>query len=199
MAERTNFIMIGFLRGKIAFRNDPYIYVDVQGVGYKVLATRDVLSAGSSPEKELLIYTYTHVREDTLELFGFLHAEDLKLFEYFISISGIGPKTAIQIFSAGSRKEIVEAIIGGNVNFFTSVPRLGKKNAQKIILELKSKFGKGGDELAFIDSASADDELIVALQSMGFGMPEIISVLKSLPEGKTEIKLKAALKLLARG
>jgi Holliday junction DNA helicase RuvA len=190
--------MIGFLRGTIALRDDPYIYIDVQGVGYKVFATREVLSAGSTSNTPLLIYTYTHVREDILELFGFLHPEDLKLFEYFISISGIGPKTAIQIFSVGTRKEIVDAIVHGDVNFFTGVPRLGKKNAQKIILELKSKFGKGGDELAFIANASADDELISALQSMGFGMPEIQSVLKTLPEGSTEIKLKAALKQLAR-
>jgi Holliday junction DNA helicase RuvA len=191
--------MIGFLRGTIAFRDDPYIYVDVQGVGYRVLATREVISAGSDPEKTILIYTYTHVREDILELFGFLHQEDLKLFEYLISISGIGPKTAIQIFSIGTKRDIVDAIIQGNVNFFTGVPRLGKKNAQKIILELKSKFGKGGDELSFIEQSSADDELISALQSMGFGMSEIQSVLSVLPDGSTELKLKAALKLLARG
>ncbi len=190
--------MIGFLRGKITYRDDPYVYIDVNGVGYKVLATREVITAGSDPEKTLQVFTYTHVKEDTLELFGFLHAEDLKLFEKFISISGIGPKTAVQIFSTGSRNDIIDAIISGNVSFFTAVPRLGKKNAQKIILELKSKFTKGGDELAAIEDSSIHDEVIAALRSMGFGLPEIHAVLHTLPEGSTEAKLKAALKKLAQ-
>lgn len=191
--------MIGFLKGTAEFRDDPYIYINVQGVGYKVLATREVLSTSTDPQKELFVYIYTHVREESLELFGFLHAEDLKLFELFISISGIGPKTAIQIFSVGTRKEIVDAIVNGNVAFFTAVPRLGKKNAQKIILELKSRFSKGGNELSLINDASIHDDLVIALQSMGFGLPEIQAVLNTLPEGSTEVKLKAALKNLSRG
>lgn len=191
--------MIGFLRGQVLFRDDPYIYIDVQGVGYKVLATREVITASADSEKTLLIYTYTHVREDILELFGFMHAEDLKLFEKFIAISGIGPKTAVQIFSVGSRREIVEAIISGDVSFFTSVPRLGKKNAQKIILELKSKFTTGGDELALLDETSAHHDVTTALQSMGFSTAEIQAALRSVPEGSSvDETLKHALKSLGK-
>jgi Holliday junction DNA helicase RuvA len=190
--------MIGFLRGHALFRDDPYLYIDVSGVGYKVLATREVLTAGADPNKELFVYTFTYVREDILELFGFLHAEDLKLFEKFISISGIGPKTAIQIFSTGSRSEIIDAIISGNVTFFTAVPRLGKKNAQKIILELKGKFIKGDTDLSMLDDIGEHDEVITALKSMGFGQSEITAVIKRVPEGSTEEKLKFALKNLAR-
>ncbi len=191
--------MIGFLRGKAVLRDDPYVFIDVQGVGYKVLATREVITASADSEKELLLYTYTHVREDTLELFGFLHTEDLKLFEMFISISGIGPKTAIHIFSFGNRKDIVEAIIAGDVKFFTAVPRLGKKNAQKIILELKSKFAKGGDELLMIEDASAHDDVVSALQSMGFSNTEIHAALRSVPDGiSVDETLKHVLKSLGR-
>ncbi len=190
--------MIGFLIGNIVYRDDPYVFVQVQGVGYKVLATREVLAAGSDPEKTLQIFTYTHVKEDALELFGFMHVQDLKLFEKFIGISGIGPKTAIHIFSTGSRSEIIEAIISGNVNFFTAVPRLGKKNAQKIILELKSKFAKGSDPLAAIEESELHDDVVTALKTMGFGMPEIHAILPTLPEGTTEQKVKLALKAMAR-
>lgn len=191
--------MIGFLRGNVLFRDDPYIYIDVQGVGYKVLATREVITASANSEKTLLVYTYTHVREDILELFGFLHAEDLKLFEKLIAVPGVGPKTAVQIFSTGSRRDIVEAIISGNISFFTSVPRLGKKNAQKIILELKSKFTTGGDELALLDETSIQHDVVTALQSMGFSTAEIQAALRSVPEGfSVDETLKHALKSLGR-
>ncbi|HRN95828.1 MAG TPA: Holliday junction branch migration protein RuvA [Candidatus Levybacteria bacterium] len=191
--------MIGFLTGRAAFRDDPYVYIDVQGVGYKVLATREVLTAASTPEKIFTIFTYTHVKEDALELFGFMSPEDLKLFEKFISISGIGPKTAIQIFSTGTRNEIIEAIISGNVTFFTAVPRLGKKNAQKIILELKSAFAKGGDELAMIEDANIHNDIITALQTMGFNYAEIQTALKTVPTDlSADQTLKLALKNLGR-
>lgn len=191
--------MIGFLKGHALFRDDPYIYVDVNGVGYKVLATREVLTASADSARELFIYTYTHVREDALELFGFMHVEDLKLFEKFIGISGIGPKTAVQIFSVGKRGEIIDAIVSGNVNYFTAVPRLGKKNAQKIILELKGKFVKGTDDLSFMDTGDGNDEVIAALKTMGFGIPEINAVLKSVPKEKSvEEKIKFALRNLGK-
>lgn len=191
--------MIGFLKGRALFRDDPYIYVDVNGVGYKVLATREVLTASADPDKELFIYTYTHVREDALELFGFMHVEDLKLFEKFIGISGIGPKTAIQIFSIGKRGEIIDAIISGNVNYFTAVPRLGKKNAQKIILELKGKFVRGESDLSFMDSTDGNDEVIAALKTMGFTPAEINATLKNIPANESvDNKLKHALKNLGK-
>ena len=123
--------MIGFLKGEVFLREGNSIILDVKGVGYKVLVASDVLGkANKSASLELFIYT--HVREDNIALFGFLDSLDLKLFENLIGISGIGPKTAMAIFSAGARNTIINAIIKGDVDFFTSVPRLGRKNAQKI-------------------------------------------------------------------
>jgi len=136
--------MIGSLEGTIDFLNSPYAIVKVGGVGYKVLLPATLISRLKINQK-INLFTYTYVREDALELFGFESFENLKLFENLIGISGIGPKTAINIFSFGDKNEIVEAIIKADVDFFTAIPRLGKKNAQRIIIELKSKMGGLGD------------------------------------------------------
>jgi len=128
--------MIGLLKGQIELLKRPFVIVDVHDVGYKVLVPDSIYSKLSLGDK-VKLFIFTYVREDALELFGFLAAEDLSLFENLLTVSGIGPKTALNIFSFGERKDITEAIIKGDVTFFTSVPRLGTKNAQKIIIELK--------------------------------------------------------------
>ena len=147
--------MIGFLSGEVVARDDPYIVIDVNGVGYKVVVANGVLSnLGKNGKVKLFIYT--HVREDAISLFGFLDSLDLKLFENLISVSGIGPKTAMNIFSIGNREEIIQSIITSDVSFFTGVPRLGKKNAQKIIIELKSKLGSIEDCLLYTSPSPRD-------------------------------------------
>lgn len=124
--------MIGSLNGIIDYQEASSIIIDVNGVGYKVLVPVSMpLSLGD----KVKLFIHTHVREDLLELYGFKEVQDLKLFEYLISVSGVGCKTALGVFSVGSRAEIIKAIIGNDVGFFTAVPRLGKKNAQKIIIE----------------------------------------------------------------
>src|SRR5687768_1165178 len=113
--------MIGFLKGIVEHRDDPHVFIDVNGIGYKVLASFQVLLK-AIVGTNIKLFTYTHVREDALDLYGFLEPQDLKLFEQLIAVSGIGPKTAMNIFSFGSRHDIIDAIIKGNVSFFTSVP-----------------------------------------------------------------------------
>jgi Holliday junction DNA helicase RuvA len=188
--------MIGYLKGVVEFRDDPFVVVDVQGVGYKVLVSKDVLAKAVTGEK-ITLFIYTHVREDSLDLYGFLHNEDLKLFEYLIGVSGVGPKTAVGIFSIYSTKEIVEAIMSDDVSFFTSVPRLGKKNAQKIIIELKNKIGGVGD-LDLSEGSQEQDEIALALKAFGFSTSESLDAIRSLKgnTGTTEQKIKLALKYL---
>ena len=191
--------MIGFLNGEVLARDDPHIVINVNGVGYKVLASGSVLSKATLNGK-LKLFIYTHVREDAISLFGFLDSLDLKLFENLISVSGIGPKTAMNIFSVGTREEIVQAVITGDVDFFTGVPRLGKKNAQKIIIELKSKLGSIEDlDLSKIDSKE-NSEVIAALKTFGFSNKEALEALKNIKsEGKsTEEKIRMALKELGK-
>lgn len=191
--------MIGLLTGKIAFRNDPYIILDVHGVGYKVYITSQLFPS-LTLDQELTVFTHTHVKEDALELFGFPTAEDLRLFELLIDVNGIGPKTAVGVFTVGNRSEIVGAIAQANVDFFTGVPRLGKKNAQKIIIELKNKIG-GKEEL---NLAEESDDLVVetlsALQGIGFSEREARLALKAI-EGKgdnVQDKVRLALKQLGK-
>src|SRR3990167_11247079 len=112
--------MIGTLKGTVEYRQDPHIIVDVNGVGYKVLVPITVLSKLSGLGDAIKLYTHTHVREDLLELYGFSDPTELKLFEYLISVSGVGCRTASGIFSVGTRAEIIQAILSSDVGFFTS-------------------------------------------------------------------------------
>lgn len=189
--------MIASLKGIVELRDDPYILIDVSGIGYKVYATLEVL-AGIRVGEEVKVFTYTHVREDILDLYGFSKYADLKLFEKLIGVSGIGPKTAIGVFSLGKSSDIVSAIISGNVAFFSSVPRLGKKNAQKIIIELKSKIGSTED----LDlSAGADSmDVVTALKTFGFSQKEAEGAVSAIQErgGTTEEKIRLALKYLGK-
>lgn len=192
--------MIGLLHGTIALRDDSSLIIDTGGVGYKVVVAKYVFAKGAVVGSNITLFTYTHVRDDALELYGFLTPEDLKLFERLISVSGVGPKTALSIFSLNTSKEIIEAIISGNVEFFASVPRLGKKNAQKIIIELRSKF-ETGDSVDLINGEAGErGEVFEALKSFGFTAREIQQALRQVG-GKaqtTEEKIKMALKYLGK-
>jgi Holliday junction DNA helicase RuvA len=191
--------MIGTLKGTIEYREDPYVIVDVHGVGYKVLVPVTVLSKISGLGEAIKLYTYTHVREDVLELYGFSDPSDLKLFEYLISVSGVGCRTASGIFSVGDRSQIINAIVGNDVAFFTSVPRLGKKNAQKIIIELKNKIG-GGTDLDLSEDSAGSTEILAALKTFGFSTSESQGAIRALDgKGETvEEKIRLALKYLGK-
>ncbi len=191
--------MIGMLKGTIEYREDPYVIVDVQGVGYKVLVPITVLAKINGLGESIKLYTHTHVREDVLELFGFSDPSDLKLFEYLISVSGVGCRTASGIFSVGTRGEIIQAIIGNDVAFFTSVPRLGRKNAQKIIIDLKNKIG-GGEDLDLSEDSAGSNEIIAALKTFGFDPRESQDAIRALAgKGETvEEKIRLALKYLGK-
>lgn len=191
--------MIGFLNGKVEILRRPFIIVNVNGVGYKVLLSENFyskLAIGDSVK----IFTYTYVREDSLELFGFLEIDDLNLFESLISVSGIGPKTALNIFSFGERREIIEAILKGDVTFFTSVPRLGTKNAQRIIIELKSKMGSNETLDLSGNDLKENQEVIDALKNFGFSVKEAASALREIktPGLSAEEKIRIALKNLGK-
>lgn len=192
--------MIGTLKGVIEYREDPFLIVDVNGVGYKVLVSNSVLTRISGVGDTIKLYTHTHVREDLLELYGFTDPADLKVFSLLIGVSGVGCRTALGIFSVGSRQEIVQAISTGDVSFFTSVPRLGKKNGQKIIIELKSKMGAGGDFDLTSEENAEQIELLAALQSFGFSLKEAQEAVRGLEgRGKTiEEKIKLSLKYLGK-
>lgn len=191
--------MIRQIRGVVDHIGTTHLIIDVHGVGYYVYASQDVLTKISGIGQEIKIYTYTHVREDILELYGFATIEDLKLFEQFIAVSGIGPKTAIGIFSVGSRADIMKALMNGDLTFFSSVPRLGKKNAQKLIIELKGKVDLTTDSMVS-QINKADQEVINALKSFGFSQREIGEVLEKVAGENisTSEKIRQALRILGK-
>jgi holliday junction DNA helicase RuvA len=192
--------MIGTLKGVIEYREDPFLIVDVNGVGYKVIVPTSVLSKISSTGESIKLYTHTHVREDLLELYGFTEPADLKVFSMLISVSGVGCRTALGIFSVGSRNDIVQAISLGDVAFFTSVPRLGKKNGQKIIIELKNKIGATGDLDLSSEEGVEQQEVVTALQAFGYSLREAQEAFRGLNDkGETvEEKVRLALKHLGK-
>jgi len=191
--------MIGLLKGQIELLQRPFVIIDVNGVGYRVLLPESVYSKLSLGEK-VRIFTYTYVREDTLGLFGFLEADDLKLFESLLTVSGVGPKTALSIFSFGERKDIIEAIIKGDVAFFTSVPRLGTKNPQKIIIELKNKMGSTADLDLSGNDLLENAEVVQALKNFGFSVQEAQKAVREVKKDgiTTEERIRLSLKYLGK-
>lgn len=191
--------MIASLFGKVDLRDGPSLIIDVNGVGYKVQATSEVLK-NATPGAKIKIFTYTYVREDVLDLFGFSSIEDLKLFERIIGVSGIGPRTAINIFSIGTKDDIVGAILKGDVEFFSLVPRLGRKNAQKIIIELRGKLGSLEDLDLSEEMDEKSNEVIIALKSFGFSAKEALDALKSIDKKVEDVseKIRLALKHLGK-
>jgi Holliday junction DNA helicase RuvA len=189
--------MIGSLTGIVSYRSDQLILLDVHGVGYRVFIPAN---CSFSLNDTIMVYTHMHVREDVLELYGFTSMQDLQLFTFLIGVSGVGCKTALTVFSVGSRKEIIEAITGNDVSFFTSVPRLGKKNAQKIIIELKNKLGGVIDLDLSDEDASGSSDVIAALVAIGFTQQEAREAVRNLQgKGETvEEKVRLALKYLGK-
>jgi holliday junction DNA helicase RuvA len=190
--------MIGQLTGTVEYCLTNPIIIGVGGVGYEVFVTPKML-IGLSTGDIITAYTHTHVRDDALELFGFPTRQDLDLFHQLITVPGVGPKTALLVIDKGALN-VTGAISRSDVDFFMTVPRLGKKNAQKIIIELKNKL----DSIADLDLTGNDGEtaqLSEALMAMGFAKLEIANMYKTLqfhPGMKLEDKIRMSLKTLSK-
>jgi len=190
--------MIAYLDGILLSRYDPYILINVHGVGYKVYASYTILQKLPSVGSPLHVYIHTNVKEDAIELYGFSNIEELSLFEMLIGISGIGPKTASGVFSIGKVGQILQAIRDGDVNFFTKVPRMGKKNAQKIIIELRSKLDNR-DALDLSEHVDGATDVVRALTNFGFSHEEVLAALKKIDANLSdEEKIRSAFKLLGK-
>ena len=190
--------MIGQLTGEPKQLTSDSIIINVNGVGYLIF-TPPTLQAKIIKEKSITtLFTHTHVKEDALDLYGFSSLEDLKLFKLLINISGIGPKIAITLIDKGV-EAITTAVSKADIDFFTSVKRLGKKNAQKIIIELKPKLGDL-NELDLLGESPETKEAIDALTGLGFNKNKANLALKEVSkEGDSvEEKIKKAIKYLGQ-
>lgn len=183
--------MIGFLSGRVKSLRGQQALIQVGGVGYLVsVPVSHTLITGQN----VGLYIHTHVREDVLALYGFKDASSLDLFEKLISVSGVGPKSALAILAVSPVEVISQAITSTNLNFFTAVPGIGKKSAQKIIIDLKPKLTHLDVDLTSLDG---NGHLNQALTQLGFSKTEIVSVLSQVdPEEELQNQIKQALKLL---
>src|SRR3972149_8565249 len=184
--------MIASLRGKVVQKKADSLVVEMNGVGYKVICPTSVLGS-VKVDSEIFLNIYSHVREDILALYGFLTADDLALFELLISVSGVGPKAAVNILSAASSEKIINSIQKQDPGILYSVSGIGKKTAEKIVVELKNKLGASDSLYA---PSSETDELYQALSDLGFKSNEIRGAISKIPENleTTEKKLKFILR-----
>lgn len=194
--------MIGTISGTVRHKDIHTLIVDVSGVGYKVYATTDTTLEAVQGEA-IFLWTYLSVKENALDLFGFLDKESLDVFELLIGISGIGPKTALSILSVASPEMLRQAVASEDTTYLTKVSGIGKKNAEKIVLELRDKLvTTSGDKRS---DMRAEGDVYEALRSLGYDERDIREVLKKMPKGDTHKsesasdKVKHALKLLSEG
>ena len=188
--------MISMLIGKPIFSQN-HVTVLCGGVGYGVLVNEKT-STQLHMLKEATLYIHTHVREDDLSLFGFLSEEEKALFEELLKVSGVGPKTALAMTNT-SIPELITAVQEGNVSFFTEFSRVGKKLAQKVIIELKPRLGSLED-LNLGDLPEESQQVQDALLSLGYTEPEIRRAMKEMgPTDGLELQtiIKKAMKILA--
>lgn len=165
--------MIGYLSGILLHQRENSVTVDTHGVGYIVHLSP---SAGRSMDltigSTISLFISTYVREDQITLFGFHTFDEQYVFELLLTVSGIGPKSALAVLAAGFPEDIKTAISMANIGFFTSVSGVGKKSAQRIIVDLKGKLGNVRDIDLTDDQADGKQDVIAALRSMGFHSSE---------------------------
>ena len=190
--------MISYLKGGVIEKQEKYMTLVTNGaVGYRVHATGSSLERISIGE-EVAFFIHTHVREDALDLYGFPTSEELDFFEQLISISGVGPKSALGVLAIAPLEDVKKAIIHGDPTLLQKVSAIGKKTAERIIIELKEKITVGNKDdggASITDSVN----LLDALSSLGYKDHEIRSALKLIPADKKDLseKIKEALRILS--
>ncbi len=168
--------MIAFLRGRVLDKHPNRIVVDVNGVGYELYVPLSTYYEVGDVGAEISLRVHTHVREDALQLFGFLTSLEQQLFERLIAISGIGPKLAIAVLSGIESRELVASVRRADVARLTRIPGIGKKTAERIVLELKDRLADvaPADAGATVEAASVDrlrDDVVSALENLGYHRP----------------------------
>lgn len=190
--------MIGYLKGEVKEKTQDGVIIVTSGVGYSVGAPSS-LSSKLNVGEEAEVYVYTHVREDALSLFGFENREDLDFFKLLLSVSGIGPKVALAISASAPTSKLKNSISKGDPSLLSAVSGVGKKTAEKAVVELKNKLGFVGSSEQIFEGEDTE-EVYSALESLGFQKHEISDALSSLPDNveNTDDKIKAILKGLGK-
>ncbi len=164
--------MIAHLRGKLLAKHPNQAVIETAGVGYDVTITIPTFSDLPSPGSEVALHIHTHVREDQIALYGFLRPAEKQLFEKLITVSGIGPKLAITILSGMPADEMVGAIRNNDIARLTRIPGIGKKTAERMVLELRDKLPPAGAEIPAAPTMTAmEEDVLSALTNLGYQRP----------------------------
>ena len=192
--------MIEYIYGSVVEKKTNYCIIDINGMGYNIIISLNTFNNLPDINEKVKILTYFSVSENNQSLFGFSDRGEKELFLLLIGVSGIGPKTAINMLSAVPPKEFKNRLIAGEVKMLTSLPGIGPKTARRIIVELKDKFIDSGNEELPIEEDNTNTDAFYALKSLGFRSNDIRrvvnEVLKENKDLKTELVIKESLKLL---
>lgn len=199
--------MFSYIKGTLEEIAEGFLVVDNHGIGYQIQTSAFVLDDLPSIGVEVKIYTYLHVKEDSMTLFGFLTKEELLIFQLLLRVNGIGPKGALGILSALSVDELRFAVLAGDAKAISKAPGIGAKSAQRIILELKDKLDitevltdSGSVERTEPKEQTAKNEAVQALVALGYSSSEALSAVTKAdvsPDADVEEILKASLKQMA--
>jgi len=192
--------MIGSIKGKIILKTEKFLIVETGGVGYKISVSTDTLSKvdalrlrSGQKDTPVSFWIHTHVREDALDLYGFLNREELEFFEMLINVSGIGPRSALTILGIASIETLRKAIGTGDTGYLTKVSGIGRKTAEKIVIELRDKIGEEKEG----SSLQGELDALEALKSLGYSQNEAREALKKVSsDANTNAKIRDALKIL---
>ena len=198
--------MIAFLRGRVLEKHPNRVIVDVAGVGYDVLVPLSTFYVVGDDGSEVSLRIHTHVREDQIALFGFVTALELSMFERLIAVNGIGPKLALSVLSGIEPRDLVTAIQRADIARLTRIPGVGKKTAERIVVELRDRMPKAVEsETTGVVPVATDalrDDLLSALANLGYHQQAIDKVLEKVLKDKDPLKfedaLRGALRELAR-
>jgi holliday junction DNA helicase RuvA len=199
--------MIAFLRGRVLEKHPSRVIVDVAGVGYDVSVPLSTFYTAGDPGAEIALRIHTHVREDQLSLYGFATILELTVFERLIGISGIGPRLALSVLSGMEPRELAAAIERGDLTRLTRIPGVGKKTAERIVVELRDRLPRALAGVSDLASPQAQgdvrrDDLASALGNLGYDRRVVDKALDAVLAGQAdasfEQQLRAALQALSR-
>jgi holliday junction DNA helicase RuvA len=196
--------MIAHLRGKLIAKTPSHAIVEAAGVGYELAISIPTYSHLPGLHQEVALHVYTHVREDALALFGFLQREEKQLFEKLIAVSGIGPKLAVTILSGMSAEAAVAAIRGNDLAALTRIPGIGKKTAERMVLELRDKLDQFAAPPVVPAATAIEEDVISALVNLGYQRSLAERALNRISSGKNgekqsfEVLFREALAVMAK-
>ncbi len=188
--------MIALVRGQVAVRRPDHVVVDVNGVGYRLAVSNETLAKVPAVGKDVTLHSHLIVREDALQLYGFSSEEERDLFLLLLGVQSVGPKVALGVLSGGPPRDLVLALAAGDAKRFQAVPGIGKRTAERIVVELKDKVAPdvGGSDIVI--SRSDDPRLLArdGLVELGFAVPEAEKLLAGAEGESVEDLIGAALR-----